>query len=83
MFHNRYVLEVKGAEDRIYRFDCSDGSPRGECYDALATMMGIIVEQIKQAAGEEKLSEPKAVEKEECKECPEEGVKEDGAAGKV
>jgi len=53
MFKNLYVLEVEAAEGRVYRLECQPGSPRGECYDALNTMMATVLEQMKQAAAKE------------------------------
>lgn len=38
MFKNKSVLEVKGAEKRIYELHCRQDSPLGELYDALCTM---------------------------------------------
>lgn len=55
MFRNNYVLDVKGAENRIYRFQCESNSPLGETYDALYTMLAIVAEQInKKSPAEEK-----------------------------
>lgn len=47
MFKNISVLEVKGAEKRIYKFYCDPKSPLGEVYDAISTMKLHIFEQMK------------------------------------
>ena len=46
MFKQKYVLEVKGQEDRIYRFECDAGAPLGELNDALYTMKGVVLKQL-------------------------------------
>lgn len=46
MFKQRYVLDVIGQDERIYRFDCDPNAPLGEMHDALKTMMDIVIKQI-------------------------------------
>lgn len=63
MFKQKTILEVKGAEDRIYRFECDPAAPLGEVHDALFTMKGIVVKQI-----EEHQSKEQPKKEEECQE---------------
>lgn len=72
MFKQKFILEVKGSQDRVYRFECDPQAPLGEMHDALYTMKGVIVEQLmkKQEAEKGQEEEPKCEEKcaDECKE---------------
>ena len=65
MFKQKTILEVKGADDRIYRLECDSSSPLGELYDAVFTMKNIVMKQLEDHISKE---QPK---KEEEKECPE------------
>ena len=62
------VIEAKGANDRIYRFECEPDAPLGEVHDALFTLKEIVLKQIHAASNEEKVPEKE--------ECPEECSKE-------
>lgn len=68
MFKQRYVLEVKGAEDRVYRFDCDPLSPSGEIHDALFTMRGVVLKQLSENHKKEGLPEDQESKKEKAKE---------------
>lgn len=53
MFKQKYILEVKGKEDRVYRFECDPTAPLGEMHDAIYTMKGVVVEQLQKRQQEE------------------------------
>ncbi len=38
MFRQLTILEVKGAEERIHRYECPPATPPGEVYDSLGAM---------------------------------------------
>jgi hypothetical protein len=72
MFTQFMKLEVKGANDRIYRFECDPSSPLGEINDVLFTMKGVVMKQLQEQYEKEsaKLPEAPEGEKEEApKEC--------------
>lgn len=67
MFKNKYVLEVLGKEDRVYRLDFDPKAPLGELHDALFTMKGAVVKMIMERQEQEKAPENK---EEDCCEKP-------------
>ncbi len=68
MFKHKYVLEVKGQEDRLYRFECDASAPLGELNDALYSMKSIVVKQLNEQHEKEKVAKKvPEVCKEECK----------------
>jgi len=77
MFKQKYVLEVKGNDERIYMFSCPPEAPLGEIHDALFTMKGVVMEHLnKRHEGEN--TEEKSIECSESKECCEKDKEEDG-----
>ncbi len=48
MFTHSIKLEVKGANDRIYRFICDPESPLGEIHDVLHTMSSVVLREMQQ-----------------------------------
>lgn len=71
MFKPKLVLEVKGTEDRFYKFECDPKAPLGEIHDSLYTMKCVIVKMINEH------NEKEAPKKEECVEgCKTEEEKE-------
>ena len=69
MFKQIYVLEVKGAKDKLYRFECDSDAPLGEIHDVLFTMKAVVVKQLeaqhdKEGVQEESAEEDKKEEKE-------------------
>lgn len=66
MFKNKFVLEVKGAGEKIYSFQCDPSAPLGEIHDALISMKTIIVNQINEYNSKEKKINPEE-EKDEYK----------------
>ena len=63
MFKPKYILEVKGQDERSYRFECDTSAPLGEMHDALFTMKGVVLEQLQKKHESEK---PKEKCKENC-----------------
>lgn len=72
MFKQKYVLEVKGQEDRVYRLDCDSTAPLGELMDVLYTMRSVVVKQLNEQHEKEKPAEKECCEKKEC--CEEASV---------
>ena len=66
MFVNKIVMQVKGHEERILRFECDPVCTLGEVFDALTVMRQHVVSQINAANSEDKREEPI--------ECTSEGV---------
>lgn len=70
MFKQKLSLEVKGAEDRVYTFQCDPQSPPGEIHDALHTMKCVVIKIISDN------NEKDSPKKEKCvKECKNEEEK--------
>lgn len=67
MFKQKTILEVKGAEDRIYTLEFDPSSPLGEMHDALYTMKSVILERINQIEKKEQTSSEDE-KKDECDE---------------
>jgi len=66
MFKQKYVLEVKGREDRIHRYMCDPETSHAEAFDALTTMRAFVLEAINKAVEKEKAEmEAKSEQKEE------------------
>lgn len=70
MFKQKYVLEVKGNEDRVSRFECDPLAPLGELLDANYAIRNLLVNQLndqhkKAAPKKEKPSE--ACKEKNCK----------------
>ena len=69
MLKQRVILEVKGASEKMYRFECETDSPLGEIYDVLHQMSEKVVQniqskqEVRKPKKEEVSEEPK---KEEC-----------------
>lgn len=57
MFKQRFILEVKGSEERIYRFECESTSPMGEIHDALYAMKGAIINRMNESQKAEEKKE--------------------------
>lgn len=77
MFKQKYVLEVKGQEERIYRFECDSTAPLGELNDVLFAMKSIVVKQLNEQHEKDKPEEkaPEACEEKNKKECKKEEEK--------
>jgi hypothetical protein len=72
MFKQNSVLEVKGNEERIHRYECPAETPLGEAYDALSTMRAHLLEIINQNAQEAPEQEEKPeVVCDACESCDE------------
>ena len=68
MFKQKLTLEVKGSEDRVFKFECDPQAPLGEIHDALQKMKGYVVQLIHDY--DKKESPAKEECKDECtKEC--------------
>ena len=48
MFRQKFVFEVKGAEDRIHSLMIDPSAPLGEIYDALTVIRKHVFDQIQQ-----------------------------------
>jgi len=66
MFKQKFVLEVKGNNDRTYFFECDPQAPLGEIHDALFAMKNAVVKQIQAQNDVENASEEKSDCGEEC-----------------
>ncbi len=66
MFNQKWKLEVKGQEDRVYYFECNTGSPTGEMYDAVSVMKTFIRKSMNEQA-EKELQEDKECKDKKCK----------------
>lgn len=76
MFKQKLTLEVKGSEDRVFKFECDPKAPLGEIHDALHQMKSCVVQLINDYDKKEAPSKEKC--KDECKteECKTEEEKE-------
>ncbi len=63
MFKQKYVLEAKGKEDRLYRFECEVSAPLGELNDVLFSMKSLVVKQINE---QQEKDRPKENQEEKC-----------------
>ena len=66
MFKQKVILDVKGNDERIHRYECDPDAPIGEIYDALCTMKNFVIEKIKEKG------KPLEEESKECESCEEE-----------
>ena len=71
MFKQKYVIEVKGQEDRVYRFECDPLAPLGEMHDANHTIGNVIIEHIKKSREKQK----PCAQEECCEELEDEPIK--------
>ena len=75
MFKNLSILEVKGAEDRLYRFECDPNSPLGEVHDALCSLRSFVLDQMNaQDQDRPAESEKKCDSPQECEEVEKEAL---------
>lgn len=81
MFKQKYIMEVPGKDERLYRFECDHSAPLGEMHDVLFAMKGFILEQIQTKHDTEKFKKDKEKQlalKEECSgECKKEEEKDE------
>jgi len=52
MFRNRSILELKGKEDRIHRYDCPCETPLTEVRDAIHAMLNFVEKLIEKRIAE-------------------------------
>ena len=74
MFKQKFVLEVKGKDERLYRFECDATAPLGELNDVLFTMKS---EVVKQLAEQHEKDRPEEKSEDKCKEKSEKDCKKE------
>ena len=62
MFRPKLVVDVKGEEERVYRFECDPSAPLGEISSAVSAIKKFVDEKIKEINEKEESSkeEPKS-----------------------
>lgn len=63
MFKQLSIIEVKGGDDRIHRYECPPNSPPGEVHDAISAMKAYVLRHMQEEYQKEK--EKQDSEKEE------------------
>ncbi len=62
MFKQKYILEAKGKEDRLYRFECDVTAPLGELNDVLFSMKSVVMKQLNEQHEKERVEEKESNE---------------------